>query len=107
MLMKQDAAFLLPQTPHGPLHCSSPHDVYLLLKSSDFITHAITPERAYEGTSGTEGEGEGMKLELILRKYESINPAREFRCLVRQDILLGKPTPNRILKTRLLVRYYR
>jgi hypothetical protein len=34
-----------------------------------------------------------MKLELILRKYESsrINPSREFRCFVRNDILLGTP----------------
>ena len=32
-----------------------------------------------------------MKLELVLRKYESsrINPSREFRCFVRNDILLG------------------
>lgn len=35
-----------------------------------------------------------MKLELILRKYESsrINPSREFRCFVRNDILLGAPS---------------
>jgi hypothetical protein len=37
-----------------------------------------------------------MKLELILRKYESsrINPSREFRCFVRNDILLGTPSPT-------------
>jgi hypothetical protein len=86
----QDAAFLLPQTSDGPLHCTSPEDIYLLLKSSDFLTHAITPERVYEGCENVPSK-EGMKLELILRKYESsrINPSREFRCFVGNDILLG------------------
>jgi hypothetical protein len=70
-----------------------------LLKSSDFISHSIDPERAYNG--GSEGPGIGgsqgadefgkeMKLELILRKYETINPSGEFRCFVRDDILLGE-----------------
>jgi hypothetical protein len=93
----QDAAFLLPQTSDGPLHCTSPEDIYLLLKSSDFLTHAITPERVYEGCENIPSK-EGMKLELILRKYESsrINPSREFRCFVRNDILLGTPSsPSR------------
>lgn len=89
---KKDAAFLLPQTSEGPLYCTNPEDIYLLLKSSDFLTHALTPERVYEGCESETIPGKGeMKLELILRKYESnrINPSREFRCFVRNDILLG------------------
>ena len=93
----QDAAFLLPQTQYGPLHCQSPYDIYLLLKSSDFLSHSMDPERAYatEGQEETEElpTKEDMKLELLLRKYESINPSREFRCFVREDILLGTSSP--------------
>ena len=89
----QDAAFLLPQTQYGPLHCQTPYDIYLLLKSSDFLSHSMDPQRAYanEGQEETRDipTKEDMKLELVLRKYESINPSREFRCFVREDILLG------------------
>ena len=53
----------------------------------------MDPQRAYatEGQEETEElpTKEDMKLELVLRKYESINPSREFRCFVREDILLG------------------
>lgn len=57
----------------------------------------MDPERAYatEGQEETEDipTKEDMKLELVLRKYESINPSREFRCFVREDILLGTSSP--------------
>ena len=53
----------------------------------------MDPQRAYanEGQEETRDipTKEDMKLELVLRKYESINPSREFRCFVREDILLG------------------
>lgn len=86
---------MLPQTSHGPLHCSSPADVYLLLKSSDFISHGLDPARAYEGTEASGGderenhEKPEMKIELVLKKYVQVNPAREVRCFVRNDILIG------------------
>ena len=69
-----------------------------MIKSSDFLTHAITPQRAYEGVEGSIPLKEGMKLELVLRKYESvkINPSREFRCFVRNDILLGDHPPSHL-----------
>lgn len=57
----------------------------------------MDPERAYatEGQEETEDipTKEDMKLELVLRRYESINPSREFRCFVREDILLGTSSP--------------
>ncbi|KAK8858893.1 hypothetical protein IAR55_003124 [Kwoniella newhampshirensis] len=80
----KDAAFILPQTSSGPLHCQSPSDVYLLLKSSDFISHDMDPERAYG-----EPEGERPKIELVLKRFEDINPAREVRCFVRNNALIG------------------
>lgn len=90
----QDAAFIIPQT-RGPLCCSTPADVYLLLKSSDLIQHDLDSERAYEGvTIGIEAASElagsrGMRIELVLRSFMEMNPSREVRCFVRNDILLG------------------
>lgn len=99
----QDAAFLLPQTSHGPLHCTSPADVYLLLKSSDFITHGTDPSTAYEGVEDDESRtpseasvsSRGMKIELVLKEYIQVNPAREARCFVRNNMLLGESWSHR------------
>ena len=90
----QDASFILPQTSHGPLHCTSPADIYLLLKSSDFINHDLDPKRVYgdctdQPTFGDSGR-EGLKVELVLKKFVQLDPAREFRCFVRDNILIGK-----------------
>lgn len=85
----QDAAFLLPQG-HGPLHSTSPADIYLLLKSSDFVQHDLDPPRAYEGVDSSEVPAAAeVKIELVLKKFEDMNPSREVRCFVRDDILLG------------------
>ncbi|WVQ65438.1 uncharacterized protein L199_003614 [Kwoniella botswanensis] len=90
----KDAAFILPQTSSGPLHCTSPSDVYLLLKSSDFISHDLDPTRAYlDCSSDQQGEGSGgarrPKLELVLKRFQDINPSREVRCFVRNNTLIG------------------
>ncbi|RXK36262.1 hypothetical protein M231_06465 [Tremella mesenterica] len=82
----RDAAFILPQTSSGPLCCTSPADVYLLLKSSDLISHDLDPEAAYHPSPPPD---DGVKIELVLRKYTSINPSTEFRCFVRRNMLLG------------------
>ncbi|GFZ50506.1 hypothetical protein JCM24511_08263 [Saitozyma sp. JCM 24511] len=89
----KDAAFILPVTPRGPLYCTTPADVFLILKSSDFIGHALDPSRAYEGAEdllAREAHApERMKIELVLREHVDMNPAREVRCFVRDDVLLG------------------
>lgn len=72
----------------GPLHCISLADVYLLLKSSDFVHHGLEVKTAYEGCEDEEG-GE-PRIELVLKKHEEMNPAQEVRCFVRDDILLGE-----------------
>ncbi|KJE01852.1 cytoplasmic protein [Cryptococcus gattii NT-10] len=84
----KDAAFILPQASSGPLYCSSPADIYLLLKSSDFISHDLDNERAYSGTQDPQIE-ENPKIELVLKKFESLNPSREIRCFVRNNMLVG------------------
>ncbi|WWC71089.1 uncharacterized protein I206_105042 [Kwoniella pini CBS 10737] len=87
----KDAAFILPQTASGPLYCTSPSDVYLLLKSSDFIPHDLDYKRAYLGCNQEEEliKNEKVKLELVLKKFENIIPSREIRCFVRNNILIG------------------
>ncbi|KKZ66611.1 cell division cycle protein 123 [[Emmonsia] crescens] len=81
------------------MQCSAPNDIYLLLKSSDFVTHDL--EYAFDGcVSDTEEEEEEEQEEqksaekiripyhLVLRKYITLNPALEFRCFVRDRKLL-------------------
>ncbi|KAL0240680.1 hypothetical protein I308_106479 [Cryptococcus tetragattii IND107] len=84
----KDAAFILPQASSGPLYCSSPADIYLLLKSSDFISHDLDNKRAYSGAQDPQIE-ENPKIELVLKKFESLNPSREIRCFVRNNMLVG------------------
>lgn len=58
---------------NGTLKCQTPGDVYLLLKSSDFVMHDIT--HAVEDPSSVE-------YELVLRKWCNLHPSMEFRCFV-------------------------
>lgn len=74
------------------LQCQTPNDIYMLLKSSDFITHDL--EHAFDDTD-PEPEGSTENLDtnnipyhLVLRKYFNLNPSLEFRCFVRNRTLL-------------------
>lgn len=81
----KDATFM---SATNDLQCSTASDIYLLLKSSDFITHDL--EHAFDGCvpdAGSSTEPE-VPYHLILRKYVNINPALEFRCFVRDRVLL-------------------
>ncbi|KAL3472309.1 D123-domain-containing protein [Aspergillus californicus] len=75
------------------LQCQTPNDIYLLLKSSDFITHDLdhpfddcVPDTTSSPTL-TPGLPE-IQYNLILRKYVNFNPSLEFRCFVRNRVLL-------------------
>lgn len=97
------------------MECRTPSDIYLLLKSSDFITHDL--EHAFddcEDEDSSEGQNEqtanttststptptltsstqphsdpSIPYHLVLRKYlPNLNPALEFRCFVRNRTLL-------------------
>lgn len=78
--------------------------MYLLLKSSDFVSHDLSPEHVFAGCElpapdadtekDTEEEKEQDKqrkyeLELVLRKWYSVDRGREVRCFVRDGKLLG------------------
>ncbi|KIK81702.1 hypothetical protein PAXRUDRAFT_832680 [Paxillus rubicundulus Ve08.2h10] len=81
----KDAAWVLPLS--SPLKCTSPADVYLLLKSSDFIAHDLSVERVFEGCNARDLPS--YNLELVLKKWYPVDRSREMRCFVRNDTLLG------------------
>lgn len=65
------------------MECRTPNDVYLLLKSSDFITHDL--EQAFDGCV----DQAEIPYHLVLRKSFNLNPALEFRCFVRNKRLIA------------------
>jgi hypothetical protein len=72
------------------MECSAANDIYLLLKSSDFITHDL--EHAFDDTdpsTDTEITQESIKYVLVLRKWFKVNPSCEFRCFVRERRVIG------------------
>ncbi|EXJ62458.1 hypothetical protein A1O7_02895 [Cladophialophora yegresii CBS 114405] len=87
------------------MECRTPNDVYLLLKSSDFITHDL--EHAFDGCSvagavadcplrdsATSGDSVPVPIpsvpyHLVLRKAFNLNPSLEFRCFVRQGRVIA------------------
>ncbi|KAI6144832.1 D123-domain-containing protein [Pisolithus thermaeus] len=72
--------------PFSPLKCTTPEDIYLLLKSSDFITHDFSIESVFDGC-----ETDALhvyELELVLRKRYPVDCSREVRCFVRNDTLV-------------------
>ncbi|RDX49928.1 D123-domain-containing protein [Lentinus brumalis] len=85
----RDAAWMLPAS--SPLKCMSPADVYLLLKSSDFVQHDLDLELVFDGCDPAHDPQAPTpyELELVLRKWYPVDRARELRCFVRQEILIG------------------
>ncbi|KAG0365193.1 D123-domain-containing protein [Gamsiella multidivaricata] len=82
------------------LKCHTPQDIFLLLKSSDFVAHDLA--HAYEDCSDKAltkdgenvGGGGGVRkrpetVELVLRKWFDLAPSMEFRCFVRDNKLIG------------------
>ncbi|KAF2770781.1 D123-domain-containing protein, partial [Teratosphaeria nubilosa] len=73
------------------MDCRSPNDVYLLLKSSDFITHDL--EHAFDDAEDTPDvsiQQSEIPYYLVLRKtVPNFNPSVEFRCFVRNNKILG------------------
>jgi hypothetical protein len=72
------------------MECATPNDIYLLLKSSDFVTHDL--EHAFDGCEEDEEESltkEDIKYVLVLRKWFKVNPSCEFRCFVRERRVIG------------------
>ena len=68
------------------LKCSTLSQLYLLLKSSDFVAHDLTQpfidcEDWHEGSEGTEE----VAYHLVLRQWVDVNPGTELRVWVSDD----------------------
>jgi hypothetical protein len=88
----KDAAWISPH--QNTLKCTIPNDVYLLLKSSNFINHDLA--HAFDdcistSTVGTGVNSLGLKFSpvLVLRSFFSLHPALEFRCFVKHRTLVA------------------
>lgn len=83
----KDAAFM---TATNTLECRTPGEIYLLLKSSDFITHDL--EHAFRDCiidDDEEEEGSDTPYHLVLRKWFPLNPSMEFRVFVGSRRILA------------------
>ncbi|KAG8161445.1 hypothetical protein KVR01_008432 [Diaporthe batatas] len=88
----RDAAWISPH--QNTVKCTSPNDIYLLLKSSNFITHDL--DHAFDGTvspsangSSAPAPGLGFQPVLVLRSFFTPHQALEFRCFVKQRSLVA------------------
>jgi hypothetical protein len=69
------------------LKCTSLSQVYLLLKSSDFITHDLS--MPFADCEDADTENPQVQYCLILRKWIDINPGLEYRCFVKNKELIA------------------
>jgi hypothetical protein len=54
------------------------------------VSHDLNKETIFEGCEFLSPDScPSYELELVLRKWYSVDRSREFRCFVRQDVLLG------------------
>lgn len=91
----KDAAWISPH--QNTVKCTTPNDIYLLLKSSNFITHDL--EHAFDGTvttpsslhqkASTTVPDLGFQPVLVLRSFFTPHQALEFRCFVKQRNLVA------------------
>ena len=71
------------------MQCRTPNDIYLLLKSSDFISHDLElPFDDCVPDTPNSMSTPDVPYHLVLRKYVNFNPSLEFRCFVRDRVLL-------------------
>jgi len=70
------------------MECRTPNDIYLLLKSSDFVTHDLA--HAFDDTADKDiAPDPEIPYHLVLRKWITLNPSVEFRCFVRDRRLIA------------------
>ncbi|KAI0178243.1 D123-domain-containing protein [Pestalotiopsis sp. NC0098] len=83
----KDAAWMSPH--QNTVKCTTPDDIYLLLKSSNFITYDL--EHAFEDCTPLPGGASPapFKPVLVLRSFFNPHTALEFRCYVKHRNLVG------------------
>ncbi|KAF6716909.1 Cell division cycle-like protein 123 [Oryzias melastigma] len=72
---------------NSSLQCGSLADIFLLFKSSDFITHDLT--QPFLQCSDQDSPDPIIKYELVLRKWSELIPGGEFRCFVKENELIA------------------
>ncbi|OUM52679.1 hypothetical protein BVG19_g1888 [[Candida] boidinii] len=86
----KDATWILP---NKTMMCQTTSDVYLLLKSSDYISHDMYHafDTAIDNKKETDDEKpeDDVEYELVLREWHDINPSMEFRCFVKDRELIA------------------
>ncbi|KAI8580275.1 hypothetical protein K450DRAFT_237687 [Umbelopsis ramanniana AG] len=80
----RDAAWI---TATQSLKCTNAFDIYLLLKSSDFINYDLS--HAYDECTDGQHYDSDQSYELVLRKWYDLHPSMEFRCFVRNREIIG------------------
>eukprot|EP00434_Breviolum_minutum_P011114 symbB.v1.2.009806.t1/scaffold614.1/size180566/16 len=70
---------------HGSLKCTSPTDVFTLLKASDFISHDLC--NAFDHCNCSRKRPDAFNL--VLRRWHSLHESSEFRVFVRDGQLIG------------------
>lgn len=78
----KDASWLIPG---NTVRCIESNDIYLLLKSSDHIVDDLL----YPFLEVDNAKDIKVSYELILKKWEDINPALEFRVFVKDGKISG------------------
>lgn len=88
----KDAGWISPH--QNTIKCTTPDDIYLLLKTSNFISHDL--DHAFDGTiaatpstTPTTNSGLGFEPVLVLRIFFSPQTSMEFRCFVKQRSLIA------------------
>ncbi|KAI9719875.1 MAG: hypothetical protein M1828_006097 [Chrysothrix sp. TS-e1954] len=85
------------------MDCTNANDVYLLLKSSDFVTHdlehaldgcaddgvVVEESQQEEEANSNSNDATDTPYHLVLRKHVQMNPALEFRCFIRDRTLIA------------------
>jgi hypothetical protein len=76
------------------LKCERLSDVYILLKSSDFISHDLNEPfidcEDYDANVDPSIYWKKINYNLIIRDWISFNSNMEFRCFVHENVLMGK-----------------
>ncbi|RIA96531.1 Stomatin family protein [Glomus cerebriforme] len=73
------------------LRCNSPSDIFLLLKSSDFIAHDLDHafDDCHYDNQNDPRRNRPNAFELVLRKWYDVAPSMEFRCFVKDEELVA------------------
>jgi hypothetical protein len=89
------------------LKCTSPNDIYVLLKSSSFVSHDL--DHAFDEcvpapapSSASTSSAQPLRHVLVLRPFLNPHPAMEFRCFVKHRTFVGA-TPRSIHYYRFLI----